>query len=302
MVPGTVDTGNHCDDCVTAIPLPFPYQLYDQVFTSVNLSSNGNAQFVGTHSDFVNLCLPVTTGTWTYTIFPYWDDLMTNGTGLGIFTTVEGTAPNRILDIEWRANYFPGNGTANFELRLYEGQQRFDVVFGTLTNGNTSATDGVQKDATNYTQYFCNGTGGPAVGSVTYTLGSCGTATATAQVSATRTTVATSTATVRATSTNVLTSTATIQATGTARPSATNTTVLTSTATVRATATRTAIASVTAATTATAFACNGRVTICHRTGNGGHHTITVSCNALPAHLAHGDTIGPCPVGTPGGTE
>lgn len=38
---------------------------------------------------------------------------------------------------------------------------------------------------------------------------------------------------------------------------------------------------------------NEKVTICHRTGNGGSHPITVSINAVPAHLAHGDAIGDC---------
>ena len=33
-----------------------------------------------------------------------------------------------------------------------------------------------------------------------------------------------------------------------------------------------------------------RVTICHK----GKNTITISSNALPAHLDHGDTVGPCP--------
>jgi hypothetical protein len=37
-----------------------------------------------------------------------------------------------------------------------------------------------------------------------------------------------------------------------------------------------------------------KVTICHHTGSGKNVTITVSVHALPAHLAHGDTIGPCP--------
>ena len=176
IVPGTVDIGNHGDDTVVTIALPFPYTLYDQTFTSINLSSNGNAQFTTTDTTFGNLCLP-----WAahnYTIFPYWDDLYLVNSPSGIFTSVSGTAPNRIFNIEWRAQYFPGSGTANFELRLYEGQTRFDMIYGTLTNGNTSATAGVQK-VTDFTQYFCNGTGGAATGGQSYTLQGCGTPTPT---------------------------------------------------------------------------------------------------------------------------
>jgi hypothetical protein len=38
----------------------------------------------------------------------------------------------------------------------------------------------------------------------------------------------------------------------------------------------------------------GKVTICHRADDSQTVTITVSQAALPAHLRHGDTIGPCP--------
>ncbi|HKH20031.1 MAG TPA: hypothetical protein VKB53_03860, partial [Gammaproteobacteria bacterium] len=117
IVPGTTDIGNHGDDTVTTVALPFSFTLYDQSFTSINLSSNGNAQFVTTDTAFTNTCLP-----WAahnYTIFPYWDDLYLVNSGFGIFTSVSGTAPNRIFNIEWRAQYFPGSGSANFELRLY---------------------------------------------------------------------------------------------------------------------------------------------------------------------------------------
>jgi hypothetical protein len=171
IVPGTTDTGNHCDDCVTTIALPFAYSLYDQTYNAVNLSSNGTAQFTTLDNNWGNICLPWTTH--NYTILPYWDDLYTLNAGFGIFTSVTGTAPNRTFNIEWRAQYYPGSGTANFELRLYEGQTRFDVIYGSLTNGNTSASAGVQKSDTTFDQYFCNGSGAASTGGQSYTLQVC---------------------------------------------------------------------------------------------------------------------------------
>src|SRR6266581_687813 len=192
IVPGTTDIGNHGDDTVTTIALPFSYTLYDQTFTSINLSSNGNAQFTTTDTTFTNQCLPWTTH--NYTIYPYWDDLYLVNSGFGIFTSVSGTAPNRIFNIEWRAQYFPGSGTANLELRLYEGQTRFDVIYGTVSNGNSSATAGVQKNDTAFDQYFCNGAGMPATGAQSYILTPCGTPTPTPTGTQSPTPTATATA------------------------------------------------------------------------------------------------------------
>jgi hypothetical protein len=46
-----------------------------------------------------------------------------------------------------------------------------------------------------------------------------------------------------------------------------------------------------------------KVTICHHTHSKKNPfvTITVSVHALPAHLGHGDTVGPCPSGPTGPT-
>ncbi len=170
IVPGTTDIGNHIDDGVTTVALPFAYTLYGQVYNAVNLSSNGNAQFTTTDSAFSNVCLPWASH--NYAIFPYWDDLRTDTAGSGIFTSVSGSAPNRIFNIEWRATYFSGGGSTNHELRLYEGQARFDVIYGTVSQGNASATAGVQKD-TVFDQYFCNGSGAAATGGQSYILQSC---------------------------------------------------------------------------------------------------------------------------------
>jgi uncharacterized protein DUF5666 len=38
----------------------------------------------------------------------------------------------------------------------------------------------------------------------------------------------------------------------------------------------------------------GKVTICHKPDKKGGHTITVDAAAVPAHMAHGDKMGPCP--------
>src|SRR5881396_2049329 len=45
IVPGTADTGNHCDDCSTSIILPFSYTLYNASFSSVTVGSNGHLTF-----------------------------------------------------------------------------------------------------------------------------------------------------------------------------------------------------------------------------------------------------------------
>ena len=215
IVPGTTDTGNHADDTVTTVTLPFSYGLYDQSFTSIGVDSNGKAHFPTGASVFSNTCLPLAGA--TYTVFPYWDDQRTDtgagcasfpGGACGIFTSVTGTAPNRIFNIEWRTVYFatPAN-SANYELRLYEGQSRFDVIYGTVAGSNTSATAGVQKNNTDFDQYFCNGSGGAATGGQSYTIQSCGTPTPTFTGTPSPTPTSTSTSTATPTSTATATPT-----------------------------------------------------------------------------------------------
>ena len=116
-------------------------------------------------------------------------------------------------------SYFDGSGGANYELRLYEGQTRFDVIYGTVDQGNTSATGGVQQNDSAFDQYFCDGSGGAATGGQSYILQSCGTPTPTPTGSPSATPTATATAT--ATPTGTPTATATATATSTARPTPT---------------------------------------------------------------------------------
>jgi hypothetical protein len=225
IVPGVTDTGNHTDDGVTFVTLPFAFSLYGASYTGVNVSSNGNAQFVSSNEEFSNTCLPY--ADMGPTIFAYWDDLDTEGTtctgGCGIYTSISGSTPNRIFNIEWRTFYFSEPGNAYFEIRLYESTSSFDVILGQLNTGAT-ATIGVQDGAGGYTQCICN-TQPPTNSRIVFTAvpGVCGTATPTvtpggASMTPTRTATRTATAPVP---TNTATRTGTAGPTNTATNTAT---------------------------------------------------------------------------------
>lgn len=154
IVPGTTDIGIHCDDCSSLITLPFPYIFYSQTMLSVSISSNGNLQFNSNNTAFDNLCMPVSI--FTDPILAHWDDLITDNPGDGVFTSVSGIAPNRIFNIEWRAELITG-GAVDFEVRLYEDRQRVDLIYGTVSFSGLEATVGIQKDTGSaFVQFSCN--------------------------------------------------------------------------------------------------------------------------------------------------
>ena len=153
IVAGTDDTGNHCDDCTTNIALPFAFTLYGVNYTSATVGANGNLQFgAGSGSNYAgSASLPI--GSFNVVILPLQTDLRTDQAGGGIYISVSGAAPNRIFNIEWRAVVFGNTGASvNFEVRLFEGSTRFDIIYGVLQN-NGAGVVGVQKDGTDYTQY-----------------------------------------------------------------------------------------------------------------------------------------------------
>lgn len=208
IVPGTTDTGNHVDDGDTFVALPFSFSLYDQTFNGVNVNSNGRLDFVCINEPggFLSACLPASPNIcpFDYTIFGLWSDYRTDivgegcsnfASGCGIFTSVSGSAPNRIFNIEWRAVYFADhNATANFEVRLYENDpnKRFDVIFGTVQPGSDQLyVSGVQGPDNVFTQDFCDAAP-PGPGSRSYTCVGGGTPTPTPTATATATATPTS--------------------------------------------------------------------------------------------------------------
>jgi hypothetical protein len=180
IVPGNTNIGSDCDECDTFIPLPFNFRLYGATYTGVNVSSNGRLDFVSANEPggFITACLPSPPNYFTRlpydnTIFALWQDQLTTATApgcasfpsgtCGVFTSVTGSAPNRIFNIEWRTVlYSDQTAPQNYEMRLYENDlnQRFDVIFGTLTPpifAERQWVSGVQGNGNLgfYTEDFC---------------------------------------------------------------------------------------------------------------------------------------------------
>ena len=113
----------------------------------------------------------------------------------GIFTSVSGAVGSRVFNIEWRAVYFGSGAAVNYEVRLLENTQTFEVIYATVPEGGLNATVGVQRDGTTFTQFECN-TGGLSAGqklTFAYVQGNCPSPTPTNTATATATATATNT-------------------------------------------------------------------------------------------------------------
>ena len=150
IVPGTtLVPGSNCVQCLNIVTLPFPFTYYGTTFTQAMVGTSGNLQFMSNANWWVNNCLP--DPAFRYVMMPFWDNLSQSGSGSGIYTSITGSAPNRIFNVEWRV----GTST-NFEIRLYETGGQFEYIYGTLSTGSQVATIGAQRDNTNFTQVSCN--------------------------------------------------------------------------------------------------------------------------------------------------
>jgi hypothetical protein len=208
MVPGTTKIdGIGCDDCGTSVSLPFPVTLYGQTFNSATAGSNGHLTFGTAYNSFSLTCLPNSTA--TYVIAPYWVDQRTDGsgpcTGCGIYTSVTGTAPNRVFAVEYRTVYYNQASTSptlDYEVLLFEGQTTFTVVYGNITafaGTDSPLTIGAQFTSSAFTSYAClpDGSAPPVTNgqklTFTYSAGTCPSPTPTNTATPTATATATNT-------------------------------------------------------------------------------------------------------------
>jgi hypothetical protein len=130
------------------------------------VESNGTLQFTGDTAFFASGCNPLPNANYGQTLFPYYDDLSTDGaispdcsnfaTGCGVFTSISGSPPNQVFNIEWRTGYFGRAGTANFEVQLSESSTDINVVYGATVDDGLAETSGIQSSSSGpATQFSC---------------------------------------------------------------------------------------------------------------------------------------------------
>ena len=139
-VVGATTGASDCDDCSTAVALPFVFNFFGTNFgpgqaagVNVNIVSNGNVQFgTAPNSAFGNVALPSATAP-SNMVACFWDDLQ-SATGGEIRTLTVGTTPNRLFVIQWvNVSFFSGAGNVDMETVLHETTNAIDCLYGPST-------------------------------------------------------------------------------------------------------------------------------------------------------------------------
>ncbi len=138
---------------VTAIGFPFTYAGVS--VTQFSANANGLMRLGATRvtTQWDNTAANANTA--TPVVMPYWDDLATGTTGT-VRYVVTGSAPNRILVVEWFVTVprnTSGAANARFQVWLHETTNVIDFVYGSgmvANSANAGATIGLATSTTVY--------------------------------------------------------------------------------------------------------------------------------------------------------
>ena len=131
------------DDASWPLTLPWAFPFYGQLYSSVNVSSNGFLDFASSSADYGNSLAGLKSNV---RIAPLWDDLRTDGTGDDIFTSSDSEK----VVIRWAAHTYAGGYPVNVEAVLYRnGNIRFN--YGAAHTGLTPTIGVSRGDGVAYT-------------------------------------------------------------------------------------------------------------------------------------------------------
>jgi hypothetical protein len=133
------------DDAYANYTMPFSVIIDGVSYNTITICTNGWISF-GTVAltALTNTALPSSTFT-NPTIFPYWDDLITNGNAIRYFAT--GTSPNRAVVVDFECATYSTAYNVRFQVTIHEGSGLINVQYRDEMNPNANgqgATIGFQ--------------------------------------------------------------------------------------------------------------------------------------------------------------
>lgn len=159
-ITATLNTGLTGDDQVRTIPIGFAFNFYGAGYTQVGVSSNGNLQFTTNNSGWNNTC-PLPDPALGRMIAPLWDDLDLSAGGAVYYLTT-GSAPDRVLTVEWRnVPHWSGSNGVTFEVQMEEATGDIYLLYRDVDFGNSSYNNGASasvglQDTSSGLEYSCN--------------------------------------------------------------------------------------------------------------------------------------------------
>lgn len=167
------------DDAVSAaLPIGFTFNYAGSNYTQFVMSSNGFISFNTSATSTAGNNFSTAAAAIRPVIAPLWDDLDGRPTGATAYAGYEvtGSAPNRVLTIEWRNwewNYTAGAAVISFQTKLYEGSNNIEFVYrsesGTLTSASASIGISAPTGTGNGSYLNLTSISAPAVSSTTNT-------------------------------------------------------------------------------------------------------------------------------------
>lgn len=139
------------DNTSNIVPIGFNFTYNGVAFWSFRACTNGWISFdtINTSTTFTNSDLGSAgaVAIKQLTLAPFFDDLVTAGNpttlaslNASMFFQVLGTAPNRVLVVEWvgMERFGQASPDANFQVRLYEATNHFEYAYGNMSPGTST--------------------------------------------------------------------------------------------------------------------------------------------------------------------
>ncbi|PKN23399.1 MAG: hypothetical protein CVU65_14105 [Deltaproteobacteria bacterium HGW-Deltaproteobacteria-22] len=156
QISGGTSLTTDSDDATFSITLPFTFYYWGQAYTTAYACSNGWLHF-GTNpgtSEYSNGSSFPDSGDPANTLYPFWDDLDIDywdcWSSAGLRWETQGTAPNRVVIVQWRdfCAYLCTTCRGNMQIRLYETSNVIEFLYNRSSwSGSYSASIGIEEDS-----------------------------------------------------------------------------------------------------------------------------------------------------------